>query len=130
MKVFLSYNGHLALAGQAGTITDACVKWGISRDQVKTVTLQTWKPKRRQRAFLIDIKVRYHLSHNDHRYHMGFLGTGGGHEVFSYELSDDIPHCSECKFQYNMKLVAPCFDCNGNALCENGRSYLQEKTWI
>jgi len=56
---------------------------------------------------------------------MCFLNTGVGNEEFEYEETDTIPNCMNCRFRYNLSVVAPCFDCNG--YYDTGRSYFTEK---
>lgn len=71
--------------------------------------------------------VEFHLAHDKQKDHMCFLESGAGHEIFSFERNEDVPNCSQCRFQYNYHVVAPCNDCNG--FNETGRNYFQQKTW-
>lgn len=71
-------------------------------------------------------RVQYNVdSKHREECQIGFLNTGDGHEVFSYEETDNISSCWDCKFKWNIPEVAPCCDCNG-AGHENWRDYFQE----
>lgn len=61
------------------------------------------------------------------RFQMGFLNTFGDglHEIFSYEESEVISLCWDCRFSLNLHVTAPCFDCNGSGK-KNMRNYFQD----
>lgn len=55
---------------------------------------------------------------------MCFPNTGVGNEKIKYEETQTVHRCYDCKFQYNLPFVAPCFDCH--SLNNTGRSYFKE----
>jgi len=45
-------------------------------------------------------------------------------EIFKYEKTDHVDLCYNCRFKWNLSVVAPCNDCNGYH--DTGRNYFQE----
>jgi len=56
-----------------------------------------------------------------------FQDTGLGDETFPYEFTLGAPLCQDCRFKFNLRVVAPCCDCAGHH--ETQRSYFQELYW-
>lgn len=45
-------------------------------------------------------------------------------EIFDYEETDNVNLCCDCRFQYNICMVAPCNDCNGYK--DTGKNYFDK----